>query len=186
MLSVLSLKAKHKEWLQETISTTSVLKALSMTIKSIMFCTNLIVIIINFWVYKKCSVKSSVCKPVLHFLLLQFWFRMNEKFHAQTCKQRYILFPKCQNSLKTGDICLSSIIISKEYVELFNFHVILASQLFLYLTYFYDNKQPCLYKPTVKPLNISPTLVSNKIVDNSDVVEASPVGAAPTTSSFST
>ena len=30
------------------------------------------------------------------------------------------------------------------------------------------------------------TLVGNKIVDHSDVVRASPVGAAPTTSSFST
>ena len=34
--------------------------------------------------------------------------------------------------------------------------------------------------------NISLTLVGNKIVDHSDVVGASPVGAAPTTSSFST
>ena len=34
--------------------------------------------------------------------------------------------------------------------------------------------------------NISRTFASNKIVDHSDVVEASPVGAAPTTSSFST
>ena len=34
--------------------------------------------------------------------------------------------------------------------------------------------------------NISRTLVGNEIVDNSDVVGASPVGAAPTTSSFST
>ena len=34
--------------------------------------------------------------------------------------------------------------------------------------------------------NISPTPVGNKIVDHSDVVGASPVGAAPTTSSFST
>ena len=34
--------------------------------------------------------------------------------------------------------------------------------------------------------NISRTLVGNKIVDLSDVVGASPVGAAPTTSSFST
>ena len=33
---------------------------------------------------------------------------------------------------------------------------------------------------------ISRTLVGNKIVDNSDVVGAWPVGAAPTTSSFST
>ena len=37
-----------------------------------------------------------------------------------------------------------------------------------------------------KSSDISRTLVGNKIVDNSDVVGASPVGAAPTTSSFST
>ena len=34
--------------------------------------------------------------------------------------------------------------------------------------------------------NIRRTLVGNKIVDHSDLVGASPVGAAPTTSSFST
>ena len=34
--------------------------------------------------------------------------------------------------------------------------------------------------------NIKRTLVGNNIVDHSDVVGASPVGAAPTTSSFST
>ena len=37
-----------------------------------------------------------------------------------------------------------------------------------------------------KTSNISRTLVGNIIVDNSDVVGASPVGAAPTTSAFST
>ena len=37
-----------------------------------------------------------------------------------------------------------------------------------------------------KTSNISRTLAGNKIVDNSDVVGASPVGAAPTASSFST
>ena len=37
-----------------------------------------------------------------------------------------------------------------------------------------------------KTFGISRALVGNKIVDNSDVVGASPVGAAPTTSSFST
>ena len=41
----------------------------------------------------------------------------------------------------------------------------------------------CIYRKTS---NISRTLVGNKIVDNSDVVGASPVGTAPTTSSFST
>ena len=47
----------------------------------------------------------------------------------------------------------------------------------------------CLMEPSHyyrKTSNISRTLVGNKIVDNSDVVGASPVGAAPTTSSFST
>ena len=34
--------------------------------------------------------------------------------------------------------------------------------------------------------NIGRTLISNKIVDHSDVIGASPVGTAPTTSSFST
>ena len=37
-----------------------------------------------------------------------------------------------------------------------------------------------------KTSNIRHTLVGNKIVDHSDVVGASPVGAAPTISSFST
>ena len=37
-----------------------------------------------------------------------------------------------------------------------------------------------------KTSNISRTLAGNKIVDDSDAVGASPVGAAPTTSSFST
>ena len=37
-----------------------------------------------------------------------------------------------------------------------------------------------------KTSNINRTLARNKIVDNSDVVGASPVGAAPTTSSFLT
>ena len=34
--------------------------------------------------------------------------------------------------------------------------------------------------------NIRGTLESNEIVNNSDIVGASPIGAAPTTSSFST
>ena len=37
-----------------------------------------------------------------------------------------------------------------------------------------------------KTSNIRGTLVDNKIVDHSDVVGASPVGAAPTASPFST
>ena len=41
-------------------------------------------------------------------------------------------------------------------------------------------------RPVQQTSNISRTLVGNKIVDHSDVVGASPVGTAPTTSSFST
>ena len=39
----------------------------------------------------------------------------------------------------------------------------------------------CMYRQTANH-----TLVGNEIVDHSDVVGASPVGAAPTTYSFST
>ena len=48
---------------------------------------------------------------------------------------------------------------------------------------YFSNYKQCMYRKTS---NISRTLVGNKIVDNSDVVGASPIGAAPTTSSFST
>ena len=41
----------------------------------------------------------------------------------------------------------------------------------------------CNYRETS---NINHTLIGNKIVNNSDVVGASPVDAAPSTSSFST
>ena len=44
-------------------------------------------------------------------------------------------------------------------------------------------KMKCHYRQVS---NIRRTLVGYKIVDHSDVVGASPVGAAPTTSSFST
>ena len=44
----------------------------------------------------------------------------------------------------------------------------------------------CLILMYRKTSNIRRTLVGNKIVDHSDVVRALPVGAAPTTSSFST
>ena len=50
-----------------------------------------------------------------------------------------------------------------------------------------DNRVYCRLNYDYRQVsNISRTLVDNKIVDRSDVVGASPVGAAPTTSSFST
>ena len=51
------------------------------------------------------------------------------------------------------------------------------------MDYFFKNITYVSYR---KSSNIRRTLVGNKIVDHSDVVGASPVGAAPTTSSFST
>ena len=49
-----------------------------------------------------------------------------------------------------------------------------------------NDSEPFKQKATRQVSNIRRTLAGNKIVDNSDVVGASPVGAAPTTSSFST
>ena len=48
----------------------------------------------------------------------------------------------------------------------------------------YPSERPNYYYRQVS--NIRGTLVDNKIVDHSDVVGASPVGAAPTTSEWST
>ena len=50
-------------------------------------------------------------------------------------------------------------------------------------TYTYTNVYVYTYRLTS---NISRALSGNKLADHSDVVGASPVGAAPTTSSFST
>ena len=52
--------------------------------------------------------------------------------------------------------------------------------IFLASQYFFTNRE---YHQVS---NIRRTLVDNKIVDHSDVVGAAPIGAAPTTSSFST
>ena len=51
------------------------------------------------------------------------------------------------------------------------------------ITPFHTANKPTYYR---KVSNIRRALVGNEIVDHSDVVGASPVGAAPTTSSFST
>ena len=54
---------------------------------------------------------------------------------------------------------------------------------FLLKLEYYSSENLLNYRKTS---SISRTLVGNEFVDNSDVVGASPVGAAPTTSSFST
>ena len=52
-----------------------------------------------------------------------------------------------------------------------------------YYNIFYHDNHTYYYRQTS---SISHTFVGNKIVDHSDVVGASPIGAAPTTSSFLT
>ena len=51
------------------------------------------------------------------------------------------------------------------------------------MTYAGSNHHPLVYYRHTS--NISRTLVDNKLADHSDVVGGSPVGAAPTASSFS-
>ena len=68
----------------------------------------------------------------------------------------------------------------------------LSSAIDSFTVSFHDNNGSSLHAFTAvegdyrKTSNIRRTLVGNKIVDHSDVAGASPVGAAPTTSSFST
>ena len=72
-----------------------------------------------------------------------------------------------------------------------------CKHIFLYFTSFHATCMECIKgsEETIKCQmdrkyrqisNIRHTLLGNKIVDHSDAVGASPVGAAPTTSSFST
>ena len=56
----------------------------------------------------------------------------------------------------------------------------------LYITSFFGSTQRGDRWNYRQVSNIRRTLVGNKMVDHSDVAGASPVGAAPTTSSFST
>ena len=67
---------------------------------------------------------------------------------------------------------------NKIWSKMIDFGEILGSK--LWCIYWLSKREYC------KTSNISCTLVGNKIVDHSAVVGASPVGAAPTTSSFST
>ena len=85
----------------------------------------------------------------------------------------------CHNPLSfSGDLVASLYIIWDSF----------CANIILQLTVLLNSRQqsPHLNLKYHKTSNISRTLVGNKIVDHSDVVGASPVGAAPPTSSFST
>ena len=91
--------------------------------------------------------------------------------------------------------------ISKQFNNKFNaelykskiiFFLDLASSMFIFIfidgsfIHWYISTNFNVYPCYRKTSNISRISVGNTIVDNSDVVGALPVGAAPTTSSFST
>ena len=69
--------------------------------------------------------------------------------------------------------------------EQFDFHNTIT-QLFHQWIPTLESEDCCEKHHNHQTSNTRHTLVGNKIVDHSDVVEASPVGTAPTTFSFST
>ena len=78
------------------------------------------------------------------------------------------------------------------YTDIFKYNVLMGNHhsktidwrsIFFIIATLMLEKSIFMYR---KVSNIRRTLVGNKIVDHPDVVGASPVGAAPTTSSFST
>ena len=62
----------------------------------------------------------------------------------------------------------------------------MADSIVVYICFGVISVPPCSEGDYGQVSNIRRTLVGNKISEHSDVVGASPVGAAPTTSSFST
>ena len=91
----------------------------------------------------------------------------------------------------SAQICLlirpfvASLYLTKWYYTQTNWNIERRSNIISIKLYIQDIIE-CISKAYRKTSNISRTLERNKIVDNSDVVGASPVGAAPTTSSIFT
>ena len=73
-----------------------------------------------------------------------------------------------------------------EYAYSIHMYQVPQDVLYVRVVYAFCNERGRIRNHYRKTSNISRTLVGNKIVENSDVVGASPVGAAPTASSFST
>ena len=104
-----------------------------------------------------------------------------------TCRLFLLSFELFPATLEPGVRCTYTCLfdgLKEKYTCIANFyvwinnHVSNTQSTYLNCQWSYD-----MYRKTS---NIRRTLVGNKIVDHSDVVGASPVGAAPTTSSFST
>ena len=94
---------------------------------------------------------------------------------------------KCHSKLKSYDHCVYSSNTKNIIILLFDCeYFVLSSVSTDFLALVWCFVQSCIYVYYRQISNLRHTLIGNKIVDHSDVVDASPVGAAPTTSSFST
>ena len=103
------------------------------------------------------TLNKNLNKNTNIFNLNKYLNKKYKYFHTRTC------FWKC---------CLQNIC-----------HLVRASLCWI-RNFLIDFWHGCTIKYYHRTSNISHALVGNKIVDHSDVVGASPVGAAPTTSSF--
>ena len=125
------------------------------------------------------SIKPSTCTYLANFCLLSAaWLplRPDPSCNSITLGR---LFPSCRSNFFFNHSSLC-IFLEKRYTHIEIWHKNLAVQADkLEWLYIFQNR----YR---KVSNKRRTLVGNKIVDHSDVVGASPVGAAPTTSSLST
>ena len=96
------------------------------------------------------------------------------------------MFQKCFCEFKLFDLCSASVTVMLYtklcYIALPTPDSLIPWNMHTVLFWMCDH----LLVDYRKVSNIRRTLVGNKIVDHSDVVGASPVGAAPNTSSFST
>ena len=140
---------------------------------------------------------TSNCDSVAsHHLLSQH----PAKDTREIIKRLVKIFWKQIGLLTTGNGVLSFVISMENYFHKWLMNILRTANLFwltnlnslnIIMSFLIYISKLLLYLPAInydycKTSNISRTLVSNKIVDNSDVVGASPVGAAQTTSSFST
>ena len=120
---------------------------------------------------QSCTKPSMRC--IIQMILVSMW-------DTPICTSPYFFPIKCASvnlQLKTPVKFSVDLFILKQNINCFlelSFHTLVLTS------------QGCAIHIYRKVFNIRRTLVGNKIVDHSDVVGAPPVGAAPTTSSFST
>ena len=81
---------------------------------------------------------------------------------------------------------MKDVITKQRHLSLAGHKPRISPVMWLLIVFTFFVKQCIRYKTYRKTSNIRRTFAGNEIVDHSDVVGASPIGAAPTTSSFLT